>query len=245
MSETLAPRVLIVEHATYCPAARMGRWLAEAGCQLQVVRGHLGESLPPNLENVDALLVMGGPMSAYDDASYPWLGPTKALLAEAINCDLPTLGICLGHQLLAVAGGGQVRMSATGQQLGLVPVGLTDRGAKDPLFAELPVNSLAVHWNDDLVSRLPDTAVTLANSAAGLQAFRLGQHVFGVQFHPEVDVEIVRGWADQDVAAGRLTPSIVGPQLGQIAAADSVLDRTWSEFGYRFAAIARTVLGAG
>lgn len=228
------PTVLIVQHSPDDPPSRLGGWLAEGGCVLEVVRCDLGERLPQSLAGYAGLVVLGGAMGAYDDAQVPWLGQTKALLREAADRDLPTLGICLGHQLLAVANGGRVEVAGV-HQGGVTPVSATAAAAQDPLFAGLSGDALAVHWNQDVVLEPPPGAVVLATSAAGVQGFRLGERVWGVQFHPEVDLATVTGWAEQDVAAGRVDAEAVRRRLADIAETDDAVRATWGPFVRRFA----------
>lgn len=231
--------VLVVQHSADCAPARVGRWLAEAGCRLDVRRCHDGDPLPPDLGGHNGLIVLGGAMGAGEDTEFNWLGPTKQLLREAVRRDLPTLAICLGLQLLTVAVGGSVAPAAAGPQVGLQPVVPTAAAADDPLFGALrgaPTGTvLAAHWNNDVVTTAPPGAVALAVTDAGLQAFRLGEHVWAVQFHPEVDAEILRVWAAADVAAGVLDPTLAKARLAAVAAADDAMVRTWRAMTQRFA----------
>src|SRR4051794_37184949 len=100
--------VLVVQHQDDCPPALVGEWLVEVGCRLDVRRPYAGDALPETLAEHGALLVLGGSMGAADDADHPWLAPTKDLVRDAAGRRTPTLGICLGHQLIAVALGGEV-----------------------------------------------------------------------------------------------------------------------------------------
>ena len=171
--------VLVIQHTPVCPPGRVGDWLTESGCALEVIHPYAGESQPADLSGYAGLVVLGGEMGAYDDEIAPWLPATRALLAEAVAQGVPTLAICLGHQLLAVATGGRVARSAAGQQGGTLPVGLLPRAAADPLFAAVPAGAVATHWNNDLVVELPPGAVELARTPAGVQALRLGRGRLG------------------------------------------------------------------
>jgi len=235
--------VLIVQHGDDCPPVRVGRWLTEAGRPVRVVRGQRGEPFPDDLDGVAGLVVLGGQMGAYDDAEHPWLTPTKRLLALAVAHDVPTLGICLGHQLLAVACGGTVRR-AERRQVGVIPIGLTPEGRADPLLGTLPTEATAVHSNGDLVVEPPSGARVLARSAAGIQAMRVGSAV-GLQFHPEVDPSTVRVWLAGYVASGALAREDADRHLATIGAADAELERTWRGFTRRFAALVRTDRSGG
>jgi GMP synthase (glutamine-hydrolysing) len=230
----MAVQILLVQHSDADPPGRVGEWLTAAGCHLSTVRCHLGEPLPTTLAGFEGLVVLGGEMGAYDDATTPWLAATKALLARAAAQDLPTLAICLGHQLLAVATGGRVE-TAPAPQTGIKPVLVTSEAHQDPLFADLPAAPAAVHWNNDLVVTAPPGSVVLSHSDATVQAVRLGSSVWGVQFHPEVDAETVAGWAAEDVAAGRQDADVVRAQVDQIASVDEELQAIWGGFTTRFA----------
>jgi len=145
--------------------------------------------------------VLGGEMGAYDDPAHPWLRATKRLLCEAVETGVPVLGICLGHQLLAVANGGRVEPHPTGRQRGLYPMDWTDAAVDDALFGPLVRaggydEPVAVQWNVDVVAELPAGAQALARSADGvLQAMRVGQSAWGIQAHPEAGVGVVGTWS--------------------------------------------------
>jgi GMP synthase (glutamine-hydrolysing) len=193
-------RVLTVEHETICPPALVGDWLAEAGCRLDVVRPYAGDALPSALrpEGYDALLVLGGTMDAFDD-TVPWLAATRALLVDAAEDAVPALGICLGHQLAAIALGGRVGRNPLGKRSGLRAVGHTADGTTDPVVGA--VAGPAIFSNQDVVLGLPGSAVDLARTPEGeLQAARFAPTVWGVQWHPEADAAIFTEWARRDGA---------------------------------------------
>ena len=195
----MSTTVLVVQHADDCPPAWFGDWLLAAGCAVDVRRPYAGDTLPDDLTAHDALVVLGGPMGAYDDAQHPWLRHTKELFREAAGAGVPALGICLGHQLCAVALGGHVVRNPRGQQIGLVPTGWLDVAAADPLVGSLVDVHRGVQWNDDIVDRLPEDAELLAETAAGeAQVVRFAPSVWGVQLHPEADDRVLAPWAAED-----------------------------------------------
>jgi len=186
-------RALIVQHAAHEGLGWFQDWLPAASLDVHPVHPYMGHRLPTSVEG-DALIVLGGPMGATDDAKAPWLPATRELLATAIDDGVPTLGICLGAQLLAVAAGGAVERGEAGPELGL---GTVDVIQPDLLLPEgaLPV----VQWHYDTVKRLPDDAVLLASSASyEVQAFRIGDVAWGLQFHIEATPEMVVEWAAHD-----------------------------------------------
>lgn len=219
-------RVLVVQHEEDCPPAWMGDWLVEAGCALDVRRPHAGDDLPAHLYDHDALLVLGGAMGANDDATHPWLGPTKSLVREAAWRAVPTLGICLGHQVVAVALGGVSGPNPNGQQLGLLSVGWTGDAHRDDLTRGLVTTASGVHWNDDVVLDPPDGTEVLARAPGGeLQVARFAPTVWGVQLHPEVDEGILAAWAKDD--RDRYDEGVLEGVLARVAAARDELVAGW------------------
>ncbi len=236
------PRILVVEHEESCPAHLVGRWLVEAGCTLEVCRPHAGDALP-DLPSYDGVLVLGGEMSANDD-TVAWLAPLQAGIRDAVRAETPVLGICLGHQLIAVALGGAVESHPRGQTVGLRPVGWSEAAVDDAWVGAHTGDEVAIHWNNDVVARLPEGAVVLARTPDGeVQVVRFAPHAWGIQAHPEVDADVVRLWAeterDQHVSLG-LDPDAV---LREIEDAGAALVAHWQPLAARFAALARQVRG--
>lgn len=197
-----APRVTVVQSSPDVGLDRFAQWLT--GVDLHLVRADLGDALPGPTEVGDGLLVLGGQMSAHDDAVAPWLRGLRDLLAVVSATDVPALGICLGAQLLAVARGGRVEVAAPpGREAGVVDVRWRPEAADDALLG--PVAELAgaartsrqPSMHADAVVDLPRGAVWLASSSMyPFQAFRIGS-AWGVQFHPEAGDATLRAWAEQ------------------------------------------------
>lgn len=168
--------------------------LRDAGFGLRDIRVYAGDALPA-LEDFDFVLLMGGGMSVNDEAVLPWLAPEKAFIRSAIGAGKPVLGICLGAQLIASALGARVYRNAQ-KEIGWFPIeavrALGDRigaslDAAFPLSGPLEV----FHWHGETFE-LPEGAELLAKSqACAHQAFRLGQRVCALQFHPEATPESV------------------------------------------------------
>ncbi|MGS0688918.1 type 1 glutamine amidotransferase [Nakamurella sp. GG22] len=222
-------RILVIEHDPDDPLLRLGEWLTETGVELTVCRPHAGDQIPATLDGFDAVISMGGEMGARDDDRAPWLPATRALLSSAIAAETPTLGICLGAQLLAAAAGGSVQKGANGAEIGAYLAAKRDAAMSDPLFADLPMTPDVMHYHYDVVPTLPPGAVLLLSSMGyPNQAWRQGTAAWALQFHIEPTAEDVRNWARKEKIAltGRL-----GPALDD---AEDVMGEVWREFAHRF-----------
>jgi GMP synthase (glutamine-hydrolysing) len=156
------------------------------------------------------LVVMGGPQDADDDVGHPGLAAERRLLSEAVDAEVPVLGVCLGMQLLALALGAKLHRRH-GTEIGFAPVELTSAGASDPVLGPLERASrppVVLHWHSDAVE-LPAGATLLARSpATPVQAFRAGS-ALGVQFHPEADTALLGTWLETAQMLDGLAPSEV------------------------------------
>ena len=233
--------ILVVQHETDCPTGWVGDWLVEAGAELDVRHPYRGDDPPSDLHGYSGLIVLGGSMGANDDAENPWLTATKALIREGAVRRVPVLGICLGHQLCAVALGGEVVRNPRGQQIGVIPVGWTDEAAADELFGAMAGPVRAVQWNNDIVRRLPEGAVLLAETPAGeVQAARFAPTVWGVQWHPEAGHDIIRTWVDEDRDEAAERGINVDFHVAAVAEAEQEMRATWRPLAERFLALTRS-----
>ena len=203
-------RVLVLQHIACEPPGVFEDVLLERGALLQRVELDAHEPLPDRRE-VDAIVAMGGPMSANDE-ELPWLAAEKRMIAEAVEADVPFFGVCLGVQLLAASLGARVYPGPE-PEVGLLPVTLTAAGLSDPVFAALPRELVTLQWHGDTFD-LPENATRLATSTAyENQAFRY-RRAYGVQFHLEVSREMAVEWAEVPEYAASLERT-----LGREAAA--------------------------
>ena len=132
-------RVLVIQHEPATGPGWWGEWLVETGLQLDVCHAY-AEDLP-SLDHHHGLLVLGGAMGPTDDDACPWLPATRDLLSDAVTAGLPTMGICLGAELIAVACGGSVRRGVAGPELGVLGIDLDPLAATDPVLGALPQQS--------------------------------------------------------------------------------------------------------
>jgi GMP synthase (glutamine-hydrolysing) len=223
------------------PAARLGDWLRAAGAELDERHLGTGDELPATLDGVDGLVVLGGPQSALDDEqTSPELVPVRNLLKQALDADVPTLAVCLGAQLLAQVGGGVVRKGIEGPEVGAMLVAKRDAADKDPVFRPLPLTPDVLQFHHDEISQLPTGATLLASSPVyANQAFRVGRHVYGLQFHIETTPEMVHEWAERDVVGVAASPHDRETLCLLSDAAHPDIEEVWAPFAARFAELVR------
>jgi GMP synthase-like glutamine amidotransferase len=187
-------RILVFQHSCWDHPATFGELWAENGIEWVGVDLPGGQSIP-DCNGFDLLFVTGGPMMVWDEEEHPWLIPEKSFIRRWVK-DLgrPYFGICLGHQLLATALGGEVTpMNAI--EFGIGTVKLSDAGRRDPLFLGCADSIETFHWHSAQVSVLPTGSTVLAgNAACSVQAMRWGEHAYAVQYHCELNAEMLRGW---------------------------------------------------
>ncbi|HEV7194088.1 MAG TPA: type 1 glutamine amidotransferase [Jatrophihabitantaceae bacterium] len=230
--------LLVVQPADDDPIGRLGDWLIEAGVDLDVRNAEVGDAVPHDLRAHCGLIVLGGGVGAADDTAAPWLPSIRALLRRAVEQEIPTLGVCLGAQLLTLACGGQVAPNPDGPEFGAQLVAKRSSAAGDPLFGALPITPDVIQWHFDAVTRLPAGAVLLAGSPlCDVQAFRLGRLAWAVQFHIETTPDVVRAWAAADADA--LDGYDVDSMLRRVEQADADIVEVWQPFAAAFADVLR------
>ena len=179
------PRVALLNASYDAENTRrnFGRELHASVEEFDVTDGHV-----PTAYDHDAVVVTGSRASVYWDET--WIDATRASVRRALDGDLPVLGVCWGHQLLADALGGTVEAMAD-REMGYREIHLARAGREDPLFAGIDSPFLSFTTHGDSVVEIPEGATRLAENDYGLQAFRHGSAV-GVQFHPEYDRQTAR-----------------------------------------------------
>ena len=209
-------RVLVLQHIACEPPGVFEDVLHERGAELHRVELDEGQPLP-DWREFDAMVAMGGPMSANDDPELPWLTGEKLLIGDATRAGIPYWGVCLGVQLLAASLGARVYPGPQ-PEVGLLPVDLTEDGRADPVFGGLEKGLATLQWHGDTFD-LPDGAVLLASSPAyANQAFRF-ERAYGVQFHLEVSAEMAREWAEVPAYVASLARTLGAEQAPAFLAA--------------------------
>ncbi len=187
-------RVLSLIHGRNAHSGVFGEVVREAGHVLEERSFTLGEPPADPPEAYDALMVFGGSMNVHEVDGHPWLRNERGAIERALARSVPTLGVCLGAQLLASVVGARVAR-APEPEIGWHEVEKTTEGDEDPVLGALPGRFTAYQWHSYQFD-LPAGAVLLATSPVCAQAYRLGDSAWGTQFHAEVTSEIVLSWIE-------------------------------------------------
>ena len=258
--------LLVVEHEADAGPGRLVPFLSRTG-PLTLCRPYAGDPLPDDADGHAGVVVLGGEVAAWEDERAPWLPATRRLLARATADGAPVLGICLGAQLLTLACGGRVEPGGAGLEVGLTGVRvLPGIGRDDPLLAavlgavagvDAPGDGavdgangfrsdfLAPQYHRDAITELPPDAELLAvGQVYRVQAFRIGERAWGVQYHPEVTGEDFAAWTEGGhaslVAAGHDPAAL----RASVTSADRYLDTVAAAHGDGFGTIRPSIMGS-
>lgn len=180
-----------IRHVPFEDLGTFAQPLAQAGYALRYCDVGVDDLATVAPVETDLIIALGGPVGVYETRSYPFLVDEMQLLKERLAADRPTLGICLGAQIMAAALGAGVAPGDE-KEIGFAPISLTRAGAAGPL-AHL-IDTPVLHWHGDRFE-MPAGAERLAETAAcDHQAFALGPNILGLQFHPEADGERIERW---------------------------------------------------
>jgi len=187
--------VLAIRHVHFEDLGSLERVLGDRGWPVRYLDVGFARIEAPDPVAASLMVVLGGPIGAYDDDRYPSVAPLLSMIEKRIAAGLPTLGICLGAQLIARALGARVYPSPSGQaEIGWSPLTLTDAGRASPLRHLDGAQTSMLHWHGDTFD-LPAGATLLASTpACRHQAFAWGKHVLGLQCHPEIRTDRFEPW---------------------------------------------------
>jgi len=187
--------IIIIKHIDIEGPETLGEYLKSKGYPLKIVDLHLGDKLPEDLSDVEAVVCLGGPMNVYEEDKYPFLKEENAFIKKIIKNEIPYLGICLGSQLLAKACGARVTKSPV-KEVGWFNVDLTGEGKKDPLYQGMEKSIDVFQWHEDAFA-IPKNGKWLACAEGCVhQSFRAGTCAYGIQFHIEITDKSIGDWSD-------------------------------------------------
>lgn len=199
--------ILIIQHAPYEHPAALHRALESQGLASRIVRIFEGESLPKTNE-ISGLISLGGPMGANDEIDYPWLLQEMKLMKLCFDAQLPIAGICLGGQMLARTLGGRVTPNEH-PEIGWFPITVNEKGMQDPLMSAAGVQPKFYQWHYDTFFPPKEAELLAGSTLCPRQAYRVGEHAYGFQFHPEADHQLVDEWlqiegTDEEILLARI-----------------------------------------
>ncbi|MEQ1598696.1 MAG: glutamine amidotransferase [Methylotenera sp.] len=200
---------IVIRHLLFENLGTIQERLVLRGYEIRYIDAGV-DKLGINLLKADLIIVLGGPVGAYEVDEYPFLRDELSLIKLRLESNLPILGICLGAQLIARALGAKVQPMGF-KEIGFYPVQLTHEGLSSVL-KPLIENSTVLHWHGDQFE-IPSCATRLAESrVCKNQAFSIGKNVLCLQFHLELDPDRIEQW----LIGHALELSITGIQLNQL-----------------------------
>ena len=186
-------RLLVFQHVPYEVLGKLDPMLRGAGFRIRYVNFGREPDSKPDISKYDAMVILGGPMNVSQTDAYPHLETEIQCIQDAIEQEMPILGICLGAQLIAAALGAKVYPNLV-KEIGWYDVTPTQDGLRDPVIKYLAGHEQIFQWHGDTFD-IPRGAVHLASSPlCPNQAFRFGEKVYGFQFHLEVDRPMIERW---------------------------------------------------
>ena len=204
------PSVVAIRHVPFEDLGLLGELLVERGWTVDYRDAGVDSLESP--DDPDLLVVLGGPIGVYEEDDYPFLTEELRLVEDRLTAGRPTLGLCLGAQVLARALGARVYPGGT-KEIGWGPIALTEAGRGSPLRHLDPVETDVLHWHGDTFD-LPDDAMRLASTDLyENQAFRWGTAALALQFHPEVTADRLERWLIGHTVEIAATPGVTVGRL--------------------------------
>ena len=225
-----ARRAAVIRHVAFEDLGSFAGPLVRHGYGIEYVDAGLDDLARPAVAEADLLVVLGGPISAVDDRQYPFLADEVRILERRLGAGRPTMGICLGAQLMARALGARV-YGAGAREIGWGPLSLTEAGGASALRHLAPDKTSVLHWHGDTFD-LPRGAVRLASTAVcENQAFGWGERGLALQFHVEVTAGGLERWFIGHTLEIESTPGISVAELrASTARAAPALERQGGAF---------------
>lgn len=238
-------RLLVIQNDPTDPVGLLGTWWDEHGIGYDVVRADLGEPVPRELPaGYHGVVLLGGEMAAWEDERAPWLPDERALILSSVESSAPLLGVCLGGQLMTLAAGGVVDRAPVAE-VGIYEIDLLPEAKGDPLFSVLPQGIPVAQYHQDAMLEAPEGAVVLASTpTCPVQAYRLGSSAWAIQFHPEVDAEILASWFPDDPEPVEKAGASVEKVMQDVVDREQEMLDGWRPFAVAFAEVVRASAGS-
>jgi GMP synthase (glutamine-hydrolysing) len=201
-------RIHVIRHVAFEDLGLWAQSLASRG-EVRYFQAGVDDLAECSKHPADLLVVLGGPIGVYEAEEYPFIPGELELISQRLRTKKPTLGICLGAQLVAAAAGAKVYPSGV-KEIGWAPIELTPAGQSSCLRHLIESRLNVLHWHGDTFD-LPDGATLLASThLVQHQAFSLGAHALALQFHVEADPAQLESWLighTCELGGARIKPS--------------------------------------
>jgi GMP synthase-like glutamine amidotransferase len=195
----LKNKVVILKHVKSEGPGTIKDYLEKESIPFEILELSKGDHLPEKLDDISAVVSLGGPMNVYEEGKYSFLKEENKFIQEIISSKTPFLGICLGAQLLAKTAGAKV-YKASAEEIGWFKIDLTADGINDPIFKNVPDKLDVFQWHGDTFN-IPNGAALLGKGDRVVnQAFRVGERAYGFQIHLEINATILKKWFVKDLA---------------------------------------------
>jgi GMP synthase (glutamine-hydrolysing) len=185
---SLSQNILVIQNIGCEHLGNLSRLFESDGYNISLLNSQK-DLIPTDLISYSGIVILGGPMSVYDN--YDYLKDQQKLIRKAVDMKIPTLGICLGSQLIAEAMGGKVYPGNL-KEIGWCDIEITENGSRDIFNGITTLKNKVFQWHGDSF-QLPDSAIILAKSDTYIQAFRINTAI-GIQFHIEVNESMIEEW---------------------------------------------------
>jgi len=198
-------KLLVLQHVQSEPMGVLDPLLRAAGFRIRYVNFARDPFAQVDVSRYAGLVVLGGPMNVDQVDRYPHLLHEIEVIHAALTREIPTLGICLGAQLLAAALGAHVHPNPV-REIGWYPLTLSAAAGSDPLFRHLDTESPVFQWHAYTFTEPRDTVHLASTASCANQAFRHREFAYGLQFHLEVDAALIRRWLQHSQLQHELEP---------------------------------------
>ncbi|MBU4376525.1 MAG: type 1 glutamine amidotransferase [Candidatus Omnitrophica bacterium] len=188
--------IFVIQHVGIEGIGTLGEFFGSIYKDIKTVDLERGNNLPGGFKNIEAIIVLGGPMNVYEVDKYPFLKDEDFFLKAALKNNIPILGICLGAQLLAKSAGAAVK-KASNSEIGWYDIFLTEDGIEDELFYGLDSTLKVFQWHEDTFEVPKEGTLLAASNICRNQAFKIGTNAYGLQFHIEITEDMIKAWTGE------------------------------------------------